>query len=332
MGKPHGSVVPWIVGAVAILLAASLGAQAGPVLELKLGHVVPETHAYHLGAIAFAKLIEQRTDGRVRITVYPAGQLATGERALLEQVQLGAADLAVTATGVLSGFVPEFAVVDLPFLFRDYAHASKVLDGPVGDQLLAMLERAGLKGLAFWENGFRHFTNSVRPINRPEDLRGLKIRTMENPIHIDAVRQLGALPTPMAWPIYTELQTKVLDGQENPIAIIYVSKFWEVQKYVALTGHFYSAAPLTMNLRRFNSLPPDVQHTFVQTARQVALYERSLIRNQERQQLEELKQRGMIVTVPDRAAFRRAMQPVYEKYFQRFPIWREIVRKIGQDP
>ncbi len=330
MGKAHRPPVPRMLTAIALLLLASFGAQAGPVLELKLGHVVPDTHAYHLGAIAFAKLIEQRTGGNVRITVYPAGQLATGERALLEQVQLGAADLAVTATGVLSGFVPEFAVVDLPFLFRDYAHASKVLDGPVGEQLLAMLERAGLKGLAFWENGFRHFTNSVRPINRPEDLRGLKIRTMENPIHIDAVRQLGALPTPMAWPIYTELQTKVLDGQENPIAIIYVSKFWEVQRYVALTGHFYSAAPITMNLRRFNSLPSDVQRTFIHTARQVALYQRSLIRNQERQQLEALKQHGMIVTVPDREAFRRAMQPVYDKYFQQFPIWRQIVQKIDQ--
>jgi tripartite ATP-independent transporter DctP family solute receptor len=310
--------------------SSSPAAPAGPEFELKLGHVVPDTHAYHLGAIAFAKLIEQRTNGRVRITVFPAGQLATGERALLEQVQLGAADLAVTATGVLSGFVPEFAVVDLPFLFRDYSHASKVLDGPVGERLLAMLERAGLKGLAFWENGFRHFTNSVRPINRPEDLRGLKIRTMENPIHIDALRQLGALPTPMAWPIYTELQTRVIDGQENPVAIIYVSRFWEVQKFLALSGHFYSAAPLTMNLRRFKALPPDVQNLFVTTARQVALYERSLIRNQEKQQLEELRQRGMVVSTPDRSAFRRAMQPVYEKYFGQYPVWRDLVRQISQ--
>ncbi len=315
---------------LALVLVAPAGAAAVPEVDLKLGHVVPETHAYHLGAIAFAKLIEQRTTGRVRITVFPAGQLAAGERALLEQVQLGLADLAVTATGVLSGFVPEFAVVDLPFLFRDYAHVSKVLDGPVGERLLNMLERAGLKGLAFWENGFRHFTNSVRPITRPEDLRGLKIRTMENPIHIDAIRQLGALPTPMAWPIYTELQTRVIDGQENPVAIIYVSKFWEVQKYVALSGHFYSPAPITMSLRRFNALPPDLQRLFVTTAREVALYERSLIRNQEKQQLEELKQRGMVVTSPDKALFRRAMQPVYEKYFAQYPVWRDLVRQIAQ--
>ncbi len=320
----------WLAAVCAAALVSGLALGAPPPVELKLGHVVPDTHAYHLGSIAFAKLLEQRTDGRVRITVYPAGQLATGERALLEQVQLGAADLAVTATGVLSGFVPEFAVVDLPFLFRDYAHASKVLDGPVGERLLGLLERAGLKGLAFWENGFRHFTNSVRPIQRPDDLRGLKIRTMENPIHIDAVRQLGALPTPMAWPIYTELQTRVIDGQENPIAIVYVSKFWEVQRFLALTGHFYSAAPLTMSLRRFNALPPDLQRLFVQTAREVARYERSLIRNQERQQLEELKQRGMVVTTPDREAFRRAMQPVYDKYFAQYPLWRELVRQIDR--
>lgn len=320
----------WAAVLCAALLTSGVSLGAPARLELKLGHVVPDTHAYHLGAIAFAKLIEQRTDGRVQIAVFPAGQLATGERALLEQVQLGAVDLTVTATGVLSGFVPEFAVVDLPFLFRDYAHASKVLDGLVGDRLLGLLERTGLKGLAFWENGFRHFTNSVRPIQRPEDLRGLKIRTMENPIHIDAVRQLGALPTPMAWPIYTELQTRVIDGQENPVAIIYVSRFWEVQRFLALTGHFYSAAPITMNLQRFNALAPELQALFVRTAREVARYERSLIRNQERQQLEELRQRGMVITTPSRDAFRRAMEPVYEKYFRQYPMWRDVVRKIEQ--
>ncbi|MCP4666858.1 MAG: DctP family TRAP transporter solute-binding subunit, partial [Deltaproteobacteria bacterium] len=187
------------------------------------------------------------TRGEVIIKVYAAGQLGKGERELLEGLQLGTIQLAVTATGPVSNFSPNMGVVDLPFLFKDHGHVDKVLDGPVGRELLDELEPLGMKGLAFFENGFRNFTNSRRPLAKPEDFKGLKFRTMENPVHLASVRQLGAQAVPMSWgEVYTSLQTKVIDGQENPIAIIHAFKLSEVQKYVSLTGHFYSPAPLTM--------------------------------------------------------------------------------------
>jgi tripartite ATP-independent transporter DctP family solute receptor len=217
-------------------------AHAG-VMKMKLATVTPPHHAYNEGAREFARRIQDATRGAIEIRVYPGGQLGKGERELLEGMQMGAIDLAVTATGPISGFSQSMMVLDLPFLFRDYRHVDAVLDGPVGRKLLDDMEQARLKGLSFFENGFRNFTNSVRPLLKPEDFRGLKFRTMENPVHLASVRELGAQAVPMSWgEVYTSLQTKVIDGQENPVAIIHSYKLNEVQKYLSLTGHFCSGS------------------------------------------------------------------------------------------
>ena len=193
---------------------------AGPALAkttLKLATVTPTKHAYNDGAREFARLVKEGTNGEVVIKVYPGGQLGKGERELVEGMQMGIIDIAVTSTGPLSNFSPDMGVVDLPFLFLSNEHVDKVLDGPVGRKLLDGLEKANLKGLAFMENGFRNFTNSARPLEKPEDLKGLKFRTMENPVHLASVRSLGAQAVPMSWgEVYTSLQTGVIDGQENP--------------------------------------------------------------------------------------------------------------------
>ena len=203
---------------------------------LKLGHAVAPEHPYHLGAVRYSELVAQRTKNKVKIDVYPSTQLGN-ERDMVEGLQLGTIDLVVTSTGPLGGFVPRIFVVDLPFLFRDREHAYKVLDGSIGRELLDAFSAKGIRGLAFWENGFRQMTNSVRPIEKPEDLKGIKIRTMENKVHLSAFRAFGASPTPMAWSeVYTALQQKTIDAQENPIAIIYFQKIYEVQKYLGLDG------------------------------------------------------------------------------------------------
>jgi tripartite ATP-independent transporter DctP family solute receptor len=296
---------------------------------LKLAVVTPPHHAYAIGAKEFARLVMEGTDGELIMKVYPSGQLGKGERELLEGLQLGTIDLAVTATGPVSNFCPGMGVVDLPFLFKNPEHVDKVLDGTVGRELLNGLDSANIKGLAFFENGFRNFTNSRRRLIEPEDFAGLKFRTMENPIHLASVRQLGAQAVPMSWgEVYTSLQTKVIDGQENPIAIIHAYKLNEVQKYLSLTGHFYSPAPLSMSLRRFNQVKPAWQRLLLQAALEAAAFERKIIRDNEAKQIKDLIAQGMVVDTVDKHLFVEAMGPVYEKFCQQYPEWKIILKKI----
>ena len=293
---------------------------------LKLGHAVAPEHPYHLGAVRFSELVAQRTNNKVKIDVYPSTQLGN-ERDMVEGLQLGTIDLVVTSTGPLGGFVPKMFVVDLPFLFRDREHAYKVLDGPMGRDLLDAFSAKGIKGLAFWENGFRQITNNVRPIEKPEDLKGIKIRTMENKVHLASFKAFGASPTPMAWSeVYTALQQKTIDAQENPIAIIYHQKIFEVQKYLTLTGHFYSPTPLLMSLKAFESLPKDIQKIMLDTAIECATYERNLLRDSEAKQIAEIKAKGMQVATPNKKPFQDAAAPVYKEFEAEFG--KETIDKI----
>jgi len=313
----------WIIAILIALFVLNitwvdLGISQEKQVVLKLGHAVAPEHPYHLGAVRYSDLVAQRTKSKVKIDVYPSTQLGN-ERDMVEGLQLGTIDLVVTSTGPLGGFVPRMFVVDLPFLFRDREHAYKVLDGPIGRELLDAFSAKGIKGLAFWENGFRQMTNSVRPIEKPEDLRGIKIRTMENKVHLSAFRAFGASPTPMAWSeVYTALQQKTIDAQENPIAIIYFQKIYEVQKYLALTDHFYSPTPLLMSLKAFNNLPKNFQKIMLDTAMECATFERNLLRDNEAKQLAEIKAKGMQVTLPNKKPFQDAVVPVYKEFESQF--------------
>ena len=310
------SIGPWVV---------SGNCQDKPVV-LKLGHAVAPEHPYHLGAMKFSELVASKTNAKVKIDVYSSTQLGN-ERDMVEGLQLGTIDLVVTSMGPVGGFVPKMFVVDLPFLFRDRDHAYKVLDGQIGNELLTALSARGIKGLAFWENGFRQITNNLRPIKRPEDLKGIKIRTMENKIHIATFKAFGASPTPIAWgEVYTALQQKTIDAQENPVAIIYHQKIYEVQKYLSLTGHFYSPALLLMSEKAFTALPKDAQKIMVETAFECAAYERNLLRDSEANQVSDLKSKGMQVNTPNKEPFRDAAASVYKEFGAQFG--KEMVDKI----
>lgn len=307
--------------------ASNSGTQGGSQpLTLKAGHAVAETHPYHLGLVKFAELVSQKTNGQVKIDIYANGQLGN-ERDMIEGLQIGTIDLVVSSTGPVSNFVPEMGVVDLPFLFRDHEHAYKVLDGPIGQGLLAKFQSKNIVGLAFWENGFRHLTNSKRAVATPNDVKGLKIRTMENPVHQETFRVLGADPTPMAWSeVFTALQQGTIDGQENPIPIIYNQKIYEAQKYLSLTGHFYSPSLLLMSNAAFQKLTPDQQKIVKEAALEAAAYEREQIKQQENEQIDKLKAAGMQITEPDRAAFQQATQSVYQKFEPQFG--KEMIQQI----
>jgi TRAP-type transport system periplasmic protein len=311
--------------ALLALLVAALMVGAIPAsiraaeFDLVEAHTTTEDHPYTLGMVRYAQLVRERTGGRVAIRIHHSRQLGD-ERQVVEGLQLGTVHLAVSSTGPLGGFVPDMNVLDLPFLFRDAAHAYKVLDGEIGRGLLARFEAVGIKGLAFWENGFRHITTGKKAVERPGDLKGLKIRVMENRVHQAAFRQLGADATPMAWgEVFTSLQQGLLDAQENPIPIVSTFKLYEVQKFLSLTGHVYSPAPLLMSMKSWDRMPADIQKVMRETALEVARVQRQLNRTQEQKQLGELKAKGMtVIEHPDRAAFREAMQPVFEQFRGQF--------------
>src|SRR5689334_12310157 len=252
----------------ALALAAGLANPAAAVETLRINIALAQNSHYGVAIDTFAREVERRTSGRYKVQTFYSSALG-GERESVEGVQLGTLDLTLTSTGPLPNFVPEVAILDIPFLFRDYPHARAVLDGPIGQDLLKKFEPKGTEALAWGENGFRHMTDSKRPISTPEDLRGLKMRTMENPIHIQAYKQFGILPTPMAFTeVFTALQQGTVDDQENPLLVITSAKLYEVQKYLSLTGHVYSPALILMNKAAWDKLSPADQQAFLAAAKE----------------------------------------------------------------
>ena len=299
------------------LAGMTAGASAQEVIEV--GHATTLDSHYGMGMTRFGEVLEELSGGKFTVVQHPAAALG-GEREMIEAVQIGALDMVITSTGPLPNFVPETQVLDLPFLFRDYDHARGVLDGELGQELLAKIDEAGFKALAWTENGFRHITNSQRPIKTPEDLAGLKIRTMENPIHLRAFEALGAAPTPMSFAeLFTALQQGVVDAQENPIVVISVSNFSEVQDYLTLSGHLYSPAIILMSQDFWNSLSEEEQGWVMQAAEASVEVTRNRVSELEETGVDQLREKGMeVVTEIDREAFEEAVQPAYEQYTSQF--------------
>ena len=239
-----------LLGALTLTCAATLTlpvTPAGAQTTLKMNISISQNSHYGVAIDAFAREVEARTGGRYKVQNFYSGALGA-ERESIEALQVGTLDLTMTSTGPVPNFVPEVSILDIPFLMRDYPHARAVLDGPIGQDMLGTFPAKGIVALAWGENGFRHMTNSKRPVNAPDDLKGLKMRTMENPVHIQAYKQFGIIPTPMAFTeVFTALQQGTVDGQENPLSVISAAKFEQVQKYMTLTGHVYSPALILMS-------------------------------------------------------------------------------------
>lgn len=290
----------------------------GATIVLRASHSCANTHPYQLGLERFAELVKEKTNGAVEIDIFHSAQLGD-ERANIEDLQMGTLDIAVSSTGPLGNFVEDFLILDLPFLFASYDHAHAVLDGEIGQNLLAKLDNVGIVGGAFWENGFREMTNSKHPINSVADCAGLKLRCMENQVHMDAFSALGMDPTPMAWSeVFTSLQQKVIDGQENPIAVIYSNAVYEAQDYLAITNHVYSPSVILFSKAVFDKLDPAYQTALMEAAAEAADYERSCCEDNEVAQISEMEEKGLQVTYPDVTEFQAAMAPVYEKYAPQF--------------
>ena len=311
--------------AMAMIAAGISGAHAQTVI--KIGYATTATSHYGVGSTVFCDDIEKGTQGRYKCQQFPSRALG-GEREMIEAVQLGTLDVVNTATGPVGNFVPEVKIVDIPFLFRDYAHARKVMDGPIGQDILTKFPAKGLVALAWTENGFRHMTNNKRSIVKPEDASGLKMRTMENKVHMEGYRAFGIQPTPMAFPeVFGALQQGTVDGQENPIPVILASKFSQVQKHLSLTGHVYSPALLITSPRLMNKLSDADKKVFYAAAKNAAVAQRKKVNEDEDNGIAQLEKEGMtVVRKVDGQAFRNALRAPYAEYSKEFGA--DNIRKI----
>ncbi|WP_199259673.1 TRAP transporter substrate-binding protein [Paracoccus binzhouensis] len=304
----------------AALACAVLSAPASA-QEIKIGYALAEDSHYGAGAKAFEASLKESLGDQFSFRHFPSSGLG-GEREVIEGLQLGTVEMTIASDGTLTNFVPEVGVLGVPFLLRDKDHARKVLDGEIGQEMLARFDDAGLHALAWGEQGFRHITSNRGAVETPADLEGLKIRTMENPVHIEAFRALGAAPTPMAWPeVIGALEQGAIDGQENPLSVIVSAKLDEVQKFLTLDGHVYSSTVILVSPTLWNGLDDAQKAAFDKAAKDAVAAMRAYVDDVDTSGVAAMKEAGMQVnelSPEQKAAFREALAEPYKQYEAQF--------------
>jgi len=297
MAKRRSAAVSLRVGIFLFVILVIISGQAlGADHVIKVGTIQPDSHPdCVLMREVFQEYVEKGSNGRIKVELYPNAQLG-GDREMSEGVQLGILQMALPVTSITASFEGSFHVVEMPYLFTTREAAFEALDGQLGKELDRRLLSKGMMNLGYFENGFRHITNNRRPIQTIDDLKGLKIRTMETPIHVAFFKKVGANPTPMSFgELYTALQQGTVDGQENPIVLIYDSRFYEVQKYCSLTGHVFSVVHILANRSFIENLPDDLEKLVKEGARRFVTRHREIMPQEEKRLLAELEAKGMIV-------------------------------------
>jgi len=298
-------------------LAIAVSAQA-QIKErtLRFATVNPPGHPIVAGMEKFAAVVNQKSGGKITVKLFPGSQLG-GDVEVLASVQGGTIDITSMNSGILQNQVKEFAIVDFPFLFDNGKEADAVMDGPVGKELAEKLPAKGLVNLAYWELGFRDLTDSKRPVTKLSDIEGLKLRVIQSPIYVDTWKALGANPVPMAFPeVYSGLEQKTIDGQENPVTVILANKFNEVQKYLALTHHVYNPQSVLMSKKTWDSLSKQEQDIITAAAKEATAYQREFSREASGKALAELKKTMTVTEIAptEMAKIRAAVKPVVDKY------------------
>ncbi|MCC8190452.1 MAG: DctP family TRAP transporter solute-binding subunit [Planctomycetes bacterium] len=262
-----------------LLALACVSASAGEKYTIRLGFETPRTDSQFVGADHMAKVAAEKSGGRLDIKLFPDGVLGSAQ-AMLTQMRGGTLDIYLGGSGYFANMAETLNIVDIPFLFRGYKHVDKVLTGELGRTMLDQLEPFGMKGLAFFENGFRCLTNSRRPVTKASDVEGLKLRTLANPMHIEAWTLLGTNPVPMPLSeLYTALETKTVEGQEHPLNVTYSAKLYEVQPHISVSNHTYTPLIIAMNLDKFNALPEELQKILIEAAEEGAAAQKKFIRD-----------------------------------------------------
>lgn len=291
---------------------------------LKAGIGLNEDHPQGQGLKKFAELVEQKSGGKMKVQMFFSAQLGDDQK-MTEALQGGLQEITIPSTSPLVGMVKEFGIFDFPFLFNNGEEADAVLDGPVGQKLLEKLPEHGLIGLTYWENGFRNLTNSARPVATATDFQGLKIRTMQNKVHLEAFSALGANPTPMAFSeVFTALESKTVDGQENPLATIESNKFYEVQPYLSLTNHVYTPFAFLVSKKFWDQLSEEEKNILKESSVEAGKYQRELNREVNKKSLDNLKAKGMQVndvTAEEKTKMQEIIKPVIASF----------AKEIGED-
>ena len=294
---------------------------------IRLGHGLSTSHSVHKGMLFFGERLEEISGGRFKVQIYPSQQLGT-ERQCLELLQIGSLDMTKVSAGVLENFSPSIKVFGIPYMFKDKEHTFRVLDGPIGDELLAGTEKYWLKGLGYYDSGSRSFYTINKPIEKPNDLEGLKIRVMESQTAIDMVKSFGGSPTPISWgELYTALQQGVVDGAENNPPSFYLSRHYEVCKYYIIDEHTVLPDVVLMSTHLWNSLNEQEQ-VWVQKAMDLSVIEqRRLWLESEMESLEAVKAAGVEVSYPDKSKFSDMSRSVADQYAQD-PLIKSFIDKI----
>ena len=304
--------------AVSLLLPAGLlQAQDTKQRTVKFATQNPKGHPIVMGMEKFAEIVGSKSGGKIKVNLFPGGTLG-GDAPNISALQGGTLEMVVLNAGILAAQVKEFAVFDFPFMFANAREADTVVDGPFGKMMLDKLDSKNIHGLAYWELGFRNITNGRRPINKVEDIAGLKLRVIPNPINVDWVSALGANPTPMPFPeVYAALDQRAIDGQENPVTVINANKFYEVQKHLAITNHQYNPQAVIVSKKLWDTLSADEKKMFTDAGVEAAAYQRKVSREQASEALDNLKKNGMQITefnAAETAKFREKMKPVIDKH------------------
>lgn len=298
-------------------------------ITIKIGTVVHGDHPENVGARKIEEVIEAKAGDRVDVRVFTSSQLGN-QRTMVENLRNGVLEMTWVTTGFFGSYEPILNVLECGFLFRDSAHSYKVFDGPIGEEVKGLVNQHGVKVLGFFEAGMRHITTTDKAINSPADLQGLKIRTPKAKYHLNTLKHAGANPVPMAFSeLYTAMQTGVVDGQENPVSNIYNAKFYEVNKYIALTGHLHLTHMVMYSEKLWNKLPADIQKIVQEAVIEAQDAQRAAVRKDDETLLAKLKEKGMTVTTPDRAAFRESVLPLREEAVREFgPKAQELMDRI----
>ena len=310
-------VLKAVVAAVAIGAFGAACAQDIKERTIKFAANAPEGHPAVAGMRKFAESVNAKSGGKIKVNLFLAGVLGS-DQANVSAIQGGTLEMAVMNSGILASVAKELAIFDFPFLFANEKESDAIVDGPVGRKMHALLEDKGLVGLSYWELGYRQMTNSKRPLNKVEDIEGLKLRVIPNPINVEWVKALGANPTPLPFPeVYGAMEQKAIDGQENPIAVIAANKFWEVQKHIALTNHQYNPQSVIFSKKIWDTLSPVERKIIDDSSDEATKYQREQSRAAVAANVELLKKNGMTVTQfppAEVAKLREKMKPVIAKF------------------
>lgn len=301
-------------GLIASAVMAVAGLAQAQTLKLSLGHGAALDNPRHIASLKFADIVKSKTNGQVEVTVSPSGQLGN-DSAQITAVRSGALDITANSQGAFANVVPEYAAFGMPFLFADLASAWKIMDGPVGKELAEKTAEKGMVVLGYWDNGIRHMSNSKRPLNTPEDMKGLKMRTPPDAVTVDIMTAVGAQAQQIQFnELYVALQQGVVDGQENPLVNINSAKLYEVNKFISLTGHKYEMTPFVMNKRTWDSLSDAHKKAVQEAATDATKLQRDLSREADNKLVADLKAKGAIFNTANKVAFEKATGNVDDKW------------------